>query len=99
MYKGLVFCCRINTNDIFDQPSIEQRFHLRDTAHFKIGERDACKESDQETNKVLDSCRCPDAQGNGEEKMGVAKISRKLKRTIPAVAMYASKLGISLRTT
>jgi hypothetical protein len=35
-------------------------------------------------------------KGLAKQKVGVDKISRKLKRTIPAVKMYASKRGISL---
>ena len=38
-------------------------------------------------------------KGLAKEKIGVAKISRKLKRTVPAVRVHASKLGISLRTS
>jgi hypothetical protein len=37
-------------------------------------------------------------KGLAKQKVGVQKISRKLKRTIPAVTMHASKLGISLST-
>ena len=37
-------------------------------------------------------------KGLAMQKIGVQKISRKLKRTMPAVAMHASKLGISLST-
>ena len=37
-------------------------------------------------------------KGLAKQKVGVAKISRQLKRTIPAVTMHASKLGISLST-
>jgi hypothetical protein len=35
-------------------------------------------------------------KGLAKQKVGVEKISRKLKRTIPAVKMYASKVGVSL---
>jgi hypothetical protein len=35
-------------------------------------------------------------KGLAKQKIGVDKISKKLKRTIPAVKMHASKLGISL---
>jgi hypothetical protein len=35
-------------------------------------------------------------KGLAKQKVGVEKISKKLKRTIPAVKMYASKFGISL---
>jgi hypothetical protein len=35
-------------------------------------------------------------KGLAKQKVGVEKISRRLKRTVPAVAMYASKLGVSL---
>jgi hypothetical protein len=35
-------------------------------------------------------------KGLAKQKIGVDKISKKLKRTIPAVKMYASKWRISL---
>ena len=35
-------------------------------------------------------------KGLAKQKIGVDKISKRLKRTIPAVKMHASKLGISL---
>jgi hypothetical protein len=37
-------------------------------------------------------------KGLAKQKVGVSRISRKLKRTVPAVTMYASKLGVSLST-
>lgn len=49
--------------------------------------------------KILRSWTATDIRilkGLAKQKVGVDKISKKLKRTVSAVKMYASKFGISL---
>lgn len=35
-------------------------------------------------------------KGLAKQKVGVERIARKLKRTVPAVTMYAAKIGVAL---